>query len=376
MSVTQTETATSDSHSIAGQIILTVVLSIAALVLGGMTAAVVCLAVFLLVRFQIGSESPDKHGIAQFPSSRLGGVVVLGYLVGASLWLYWVNGVVLLSQPQVPAALICLGIFAVGMLEDITGLLQPMTRLLVMAGLVSLLLWFDPVMPMVSTGIGVLDGVLGVSFIAYAFSLLGILFLINAANAADGANGLLAGTAMVALWVLMQVSGLWILIPLWTGLMVFALINIATGKLFLGDSGAYFIGIVLAVALIYTANQQVASAWMLMSLVFYPTADFLVSLFRRICCGGSLMSADNSHFHNMLHNELDGAGWSPMVANSLTGVGVVLIWSLPSLVLFELGVPAVTWVWLYAIYWVVFLGCWAVLASRQDKIELQVRRAR
>src|SRR6056300_1002628 len=169
MSVTQTETATSDSHSIAGQIILTVVLSIAALVLGGMTAAVVCLAVFLLVRFQIGSESPDKHGIAKFPSSRLGGVVVLGYLVGASLWLYWVNGVVLLSQPQVPAALICLGIFAVGMLEDITGLLQPMTRLLVMAGLVSLLLWFDPVMPMVSTGIGVLDGVLGVSFIAYAF---------------------------------------------------------------------------------------------------------------------------------------------------------------------------------------------------------------
>lgn len=365
MSYTRTEAATAENHSISGQIALTVLLSIAALILGGVTAAIACLAVFLLVRFQVGSESPEKHGIAQFPSSRLGGVVVLGYLVGSSLWLYWVDDVALLASAQIPAALVCLGMFAVGLLEDVAGLLPAPKRLLIMTSLVLLLLWLDPLMPMVHTGLELLDSILAVPLIAYLFSLLGILFLINASNAADGANGLLSGTALVALWVLMQLSGLWILIPLWTGLMVFALINVATGKLFLGDSGAYFIGLVLAVSLIYTANQQVAPTWLLMSLVFYPTADFLISLVRRLCCGGSLMSADNSHFHNMLHDELDQAGWSPLLANSFTGIGVVLIWSLPTLVLFELEVSAATWIWLYAIYWVFFLALWAALSSRR-----------
>lgn len=365
MNFIRTENDALGSSSVTGQIILTVILSIAALLLGGLTAAVVCLAVFLLVRFQVGSESPEKHGIAQFPSSRLGGVVVLGYLIGSSLWFYWVEGVVLLSQSQAPTALVCLGIFAVGLLEDITGLLPALTRLLVMTGLVLLLLWLDPFMPMTQTGLVLLDSLLAIPAVAYLFSLFGILFLINASNAADGANGLLAGTALVALWVLMQLSGLWILIPLWTGLMVFALINVTTGKLFLGDSGAYFIGLVLAVSLIFAANQQVAPTWLLMSLVFYPTADFLVSLLRRLCCGGSLMSADNFHFHNMLHGELDGAGWSPLVANSLTGVGVVFVWSLPTLVLFELNVPAITWAWLYAIYWVTFLVLWKALSLRR-----------
>lgn len=365
MNFIRTENDALGSRSITGQIILTVVLSIAALLLGGLTAAAVCLAVFLLVRFQVGTESPEKHGIAQFPSSRLGGVVVLGYLIGSSLWFYWVEGVVLLSQSQAPTALVCLGIFAVGLLEDVTGLLPAATRLLVMTGLVLLLLWLDPFMPMTQTGLVLLDSLLAFPAVAYLFSLFGILFLINASNAADGANGLLAGTALVALWVLMQLSGLWILIPLWTGLMVFALINVTTGKLFLGDSGAYFIGLVLAVSLIFTANQQVAPTWLLMSLVFYPTADFLVSLLRRFCCGGSLMSADNFHFHNMLHGELDRAGWSPLLANSLTGVGVVIVWSLPTLVLFELNVPALTWSWLYAIYWITFLILWKVLSLRQ-----------
>jgi len=365
MSINRTEATTPEDQSAVGQVVLTVSLSIVALLMGGISAGVVCLTVFLLMRFKVGSESAEKHGIAQFPSSRLGGVLVLGYMIFASIWIYWQSGVFLLSQPQVPAALVCLSIFAIGLLEDITGLLQPLTRLLEMTVLVAVLLWLDPVLPMVSTGLSALDKMLEVPLISFVFSLLGVLFLINAANTADGANGLLAGTALVALWILMQLSGLWILAPLWTGLMVFALINIATGTLFLGDSGAYFIGVVLAVALIYTANQQLAPAWMLMSLVFYPTADFLVSLCRRLCCGGALMSADNAHFHNMLFGELGRSGWSCQVANSLTGVGVVLIWSLPTLVLFEVGVPAVTWAWLYAIYWVVFLSLWAVLFSRR-----------
>lgn len=369
MSYTGIETASADHPSIFRQVAITIALSIVALILGGIMVAVVCMAVFALVRFQVGSESPEKHGIAQFPSSRLGGVLVLGYLVGASLWSHWVDGVTLLSSSQTPAALACVGIFAVGLLEDITGLLPPFTRLATMAVIVFLLLWFDPLLPMVHSGLGILDSAISVSVFAYLFSMFGVLFLINAANAADGANGLLAGTALVAFYVLMQLSGLWILIPLWMGLLVFALINLTTGKLFLGDSGAYFVGLVLGVSLIYTANYGVAPTWLLMSLVFYPTADFLVSLFRRLCCGGSLMSADNAHFHNMLHAQLDRAGWTPLMSNSLTGVSVVLIWSVPTLVLFQVGVPAVTWAWLYVIYWLVFVVLWFALKLLRTSAE-------
>lgn len=351
-----------------GQFFLAAILFIAALFSGGMIAAAVSLAVFLLVKFQIASESPEKHGIASFASSRLGGVLVFGYLVCVSLWLHWSGNITLLAHIQVPVAIVCSGIFAVGLLEDITGLLPPITRLVVMTLLVMSALWLDPQLPMIQSGLGSLDFLLSFPFFAFIFSLLGILFLINAVNAADGANGLVAGTALVAFFVLIKLSGLWILIPLWTGLMIFGLINVTTGKLFLGDSGAYFIGAVLAFALIYTANLGSVSAWLLMSLVFYPTADFLVSLLRRLCCGGALMMADNSHFHNLLHDRFVKAGWSPLLSNSLTGLGVVLIWSMPTLVLFLNDVEAPTWAWLYLIYWVVFLGFWwALLSIREDE---------
>lgn len=366
MSIKRTEAADLPNRSLLGQIIIALGLSLAALTLGGVIAAGTCLAVLLLVRFQVGSETAEKHGIAQFPSSRLGGVVVVGYLLGSSFWLYWVNGVVLLDKSQLAAALVCLGIFFVGLLEDITGTLTAITRLLIIGCLVSLLLWFDPVIPINTTGWAAFDRFFSVPFFATLLNFLGILFLIIASNTVDGANGLLAGTALISLWVLMQLSSLWILIPIWTGLMVFFLINIATGKLFLGDSGAYFIGTVLAIALIYTASQQVTTIWLLVTLVFYPTADFLFTLLRRLCCGGSLMSADNAHFHNMLHDELDAAGWPPSLANSLTGLFVVLLWSAPTLVLFEVEVPALTWVWLYVIYWVVFIAMWHVFSRRRQ----------
>ncbi len=348
-------------------ILLMIFLGIAAFVVGGLIAAGVCLTVLLLIWAKVGIETPDKHGIAHITSCRLGGLLVLGYTLGVIVWLQLVDGIALLSANLWLAALACICIFAVGLVEDITGLLKAHTRLLLMSAVLIPLLLADPNLPLARTGLGWLDAGLGFLPFGLLFTLLGILFLINAFNAADGANGLLSGICLIAVWILLQAvesPAIWALYPLWVGLALFFLINLCTGKLFLGDSGAYFLGTALALVLCYVANAALAPTWLLLTLVFYPTADFLVSVVRRLCWGGSVMAADNYHFHNMLYAELCRAGCSPLLANSLTGLSVVMLWSMPTLLLFRLDVPATTWPWLYGFYSLAFMGLWAFFYFR------------
>ena len=94
------------------------------------------------------------------------------------------------------------------------------------------------------------------------------------------------------------------------------------------------------------------SVWWLLALVFYPVADLLWSIARRLRNGASPFAPDNQHFHNLLFAYIDSSERSSSAVNTLTGVLIALLFSgLPALLTFT-GVWAVQ-----ESVWVVWVCC-------------------
>ena len=111
------------------------------------------------------------------------------------------------------------------------------------------------------------------------------------------------------------------------GCLVFLVFNLISGQFFLGDGGAYFLGAMAGLSLVVVSNNTDVSVWWLLSLVFYPIADLIWSMVRRLRQGLSPLNPDNQHFHNLLFAYLNADNTSPMRANNITGLSVVAAFS-------------------------------------------------
>ena len=100
------------------------------------------------------------------------------------------------------------------------------------------------------------------------------------------------------------------------------------------------------------------SVWWLLSLVFYPVADLIWSMARRLREGISPLNPDNQHFHNLLFAWLNAGNQSPMRANNLTGLTVVFVFSgVPFLltILELLPASADGWLFLVMVQWIFYI---------------------
>jgi UDP-N-acetylmuramyl pentapeptide phosphotransferase/UDP-N-acetylglucosamine-1-phosphate transferase len=270
----------------------------------------------------------------------------------------------LLLPPLTEAAIIatCFAYFLIGVYEDLSGLLSARIRFSVMLCLGLVTVYLAPELILSSVGIGWVDFVLGTSSIgAIIFTALCIAFIPNAFNTADGANGLVAGTATLAFVGLISVAPhdlVPFLLAAVVGCLVFLVFNLISGRFFLGDGGAYFLGVLAGLSLVVVSNESDVSVWWLLSLVFYPVADLIWSMVRRLREGVSPLNPDNQHFHNLLFAWLNAGNKSPMRANNYTGLSVVAIFSgAPFLLtmLQVLSLKADEWFFLVVGQWVLYI---------------------
>jgi len=139
------------------------------------------------------------------------------------------------------------------------------------------------------------------------FSLLSILFLINAFNYFDGIDGALSFVTISVLAILYFLSPnenvklflITILIPICIFLCFnFSILKLP--KLFLGDSGSLLLGFIIAFTLIYFANQKLAHpillAWSI-AIFFY---EFLSINLLRLKNKIHLFQAGQDHLHHIL----------------------------------------------------------------------------
>ena len=131
---------------------------------------------------------------------------------------------------------------------------------------------------------------------------------------------------------------------------LFTLFNVISGRLFLGDAGAYGLGSMVALNGLFLFSAGVFSAAFLAVLFAYPCIDILVTVTRRRIKGRSILLPDNDHLHNRVHFHCQRWFRSKTLANSMTGVLIVSCSSGLALLGYTEGWWSVTsnkWAWLF-----------------------------
>ena len=140
-------------------------------------------------------------------------------------------------------------------------------------------------------------------------TLLWIIGVTNAVNLIDGLDGLAAGVSSIAslcLMVLCIITGSEVAVMLTAALagacLGFLPRNFNPAELFMGDTGATFLGFVLAVTSILGVFKGYAILAVIVAMVSLglPVFDTLFAMGRRIAHHKPIMQADRGHLHHRL----------------------------------------------------------------------------
>jgi len=151
--------------------------------------------------------------------------------------------------------------------------------------------------------------------VAWLVTVVWIVGVTNAINLIDGLDGLCTGvsaiiatTLTVIAWQGGHLSGVMIGLALLGSLLGFLPYNFPPARIFVGDTGALFIGYTLAI-LALEGYQRVTVITFLVPLLALavPLIDTGLSILRRIRRGSGIMQADRLHIHHRLLREYQGS---------------------------------------------------------------------
>jgi UDP-GlcNAc:undecaprenyl-phosphate/decaprenyl-phosphate GlcNAc-1-phosphate transferase len=157
-----------------------------------------------------------------------------------------------------------------------------------------------------------LDNLLAFHAVSFAFTLFAVTGVANAINVIDGLNGLsginallaATGLALVA-WTVGDAFVLTAACVLAASVAGFLLVNFPSGRIFLGDGGAYLVGLMLAeLSVILVHRNSEVSPWFPLVLLAYPVWETLFSMYRRRTRGRSTGQADALHLHTLLYRRV------------------------------------------------------------------------
>ncbi|WP_445002725.1 glycosyltransferase family 4 protein [Exiguobacterium alkaliphilum] len=139
-------------------------------------------------------------------------------------------------------------------------------------------------------------------------TVLWLIGITNAINLIDGLDGLAAGVSSIALGtiaVLAIIQGnvylTMMALLLLASTLGFLVHNFYPAKIFMGDTGALFLGYMLAVfSLIGFKNVTLFSLVVPVLLLGLPISDTIFAIVRRLVQGRPPMSPDKSHMHHQL----------------------------------------------------------------------------
>ncbi len=302
---------------------LFVMLLLAALMFG-ITGLMGMLVMQWVTRQRYAKDEVAKHGISQVNASRLGGVVVIGlslsFLFSRFLMGYEFDDIGPLGI-QMWGWVAFLSTSLLGLIEDIDNdLLSPTLRLMLLVIFFGITFVIWPEIIPNNIGYQAVDNIMSQPFIGWAIAVIFSVGFINAINMADGANGLVPGIVFIASIIFNSVMGalVWEILSIVSG--VFLLFNVISGRLFLGDAGAYGLGSILVLAGFYAVNTNRISVEFAAVMMCYPCVEVVMSMIRRRLAGRSMFSPDNYHLHNYIHEQLKTKTRSRVAANSLTGL--------------------------------------------------------
>lgn len=295
-------------------------------ILGFFVSALICWVIIVFSpRFHSLYMVQDTKANQAFhtrPTPRIGGLAIIAsfafILVLNVNSLDWDILVVLLAGTLV---------FIVGLKEDVYRDVSPKVRLVasfISGGLAILL---TPVM-ITHLDLPGEDVFLGTAFVWILITLVWSAGTCHSLNLIDGLNGLAAGYTIISAASLFMISMqtdnfdvAFICMALGGSVLGFFVFNWPNAKIFLGDAGAYGLGHILAwIGIVLTFRNPDITPLAILLILFWPVADTLLTISRRVIAGAPVGQPDRYHLHHLMFHlcaRLINDRLSSLVVNSI-----------------------------------------------------------
>jgi len=317
------------------------------------------LTVPVLIKYSLKRNLVDLPGLRKIHTKvtpSMGGIAIfLGFSVSAFVWIdfeYW-------HEIRLIAVALFV-IFFVGLRDDLVPL-SPSIKLLG-----QLLVAFMIVLT-TDLRIHTMEGMLGIhelpTTVSYLVTVFIIIIITNSFNLIDGIDGLASSIASISLFafsVWFYLAGHQVLallgISLLGGLIAFLIFNWDPAKVFMGDTGALLIGMMLAVQALFfiQINQSlpkdnpyhfVGGAASAICFLLVPLMDTLRIIVIRIASGRSPFTPDKNHIHHNLIRLGLSHGRTTILLGGIQLVGIVAAisfrWLSSGAILIGLGISTV-----------------------------------
>ncbi|MGJ7035668.1 glycosyltransferase family 4 protein [Anoxybacillus eryuanensis] len=251
--------------------------------------------------FRVGAtDKPNQRKVHQKIMPRLGGLAIfISFIVG-----YFV-----LNPASPYATAIVIGatiIVLTGVLDDIYEL-SPKWKLLGQIIAAIVVIYGGIRIDFINLPFG---GHLEFGLLSIPITMLWIIGITNAINLIDGLDGLAAGVSSIALVTIAGMAATMgntyvfvfsMSLLLLGSTLGFLLYNFHPAKIFMGDTGALFLGYMISVlSLLGFKNVTVFSLIIPILILGVPISDTLFAIVRRIVNKQPLSAPDKSHLHHCL----------------------------------------------------------------------------
>ena len=303
---------------------------------------------------------------------RLGGFIFILSLIGFVIYCEPTEYILLLK-----IILLCLTpILIIGLKEDIFHNVDPAIRLLALffVGWLFRANFVGP-LPNISE-VPVIAALISLQGGVSAFYILSMVAIANGMNLIDGVNGLCGAVALSILGALLFLSYktadtvmLSLIFNLILLFIPFMLMNYPKGLIFLGDLGAYSLGLITSMlTIILFGRHPEISPWGAILILIYPVTEVIFSILRRFLRGVSIFNPDTAHLHLKLFHFFKLHLNYKKIANALVTLSLSGLWIFPLLV-----IPWVyhksLFIWITIILFMTFYGTlYAIVPSAQKKL--------
>lgn len=202
--------------------------------------------------------------------------------------------------------------FSAGITEDLTKRVSVRTRLCSIFFSAVIAGWLlGAHLPRLD--IWALDGALDWIPISMAITAFAVVGVTNSINIIDGFHGVAGATVVIVLagagylsWRSGDVLVAQLALAGIGATAGFLMLNYPTGRLFMGDGGAYFIGFWAAeVAVLTIVRNPQINAWQILAIYAYPVIEVLFSMYRRKILRDALVGApDRLHLHSLFYRRV------------------------------------------------------------------------
>lgn len=257
--------------------------------------------------FRIGAvDAPNYRKVHQNIMPRLGGLAIfLAFMIGLAI--------LRPSSPPYEEPLMPLALILGAIVIVITGVLDDMYEISAKAKMLGQVVAASIVIFVGGVQIDFINlpfdnGILDFGLLSIPLTLLWIVGITNAVNLIDGLDGLAAGVSTIGLITLATMAFIMgngfvlaVAAILACSTLGFLFYNFHPAKIFMGDTGALFLGFMIAVlSLLGFKNLTLVSFIIPVILLGVPISDTFFAIVRRVRNKQKWSDPDKSHLHHCL----------------------------------------------------------------------------